>query len=243
MIKSYQMKKAFLYSSFAMFFCVIFSFASFKIVKTDEFTFSKREKDGFKALLQQFPKGELPFAVTKEELSADLMKRTLKNQKVETDKKPVLLTRESYDFLPLLAESRFSRMPVHGEPIQYFETPENFAVIYNLNRGYSKARKNYCITVFDKKGNHVSSYYMAQLTQNERFMAASVDKNLNLTIDDYAVEWAEEFTDFGLENNKITGLKLKQTYVIDLKKKQDKKNIGHLPPSVPAQEKVKNSTI
>jgi hypothetical protein len=182
----------------------------------------------FAAFLKLFPKGQLPYAITQEDLKKDLSKLT-KGESNNYDKKAVKIDYKQHKFLPLLAESRFSRIPISAESVISFETEKHIAVIYNIGRGYSN--KNYAITVFNKKGEHISSYYMAA-TRTSSMQTASITPDLTMTTNKYDIKWQNDVADKGLKGNSISNLVLTQTDTVDLTQKSKVHEIEEKTPSV-----------
>jgi DNA-binding helix-hairpin-helix protein with protein kinase domain len=164
----------------------------------------------FQDFLAQFPKAELPYAFKAEDLQA-----TLENgatAKARNNR----LGWEYYQFLPELERSaQYSNMPVYPEPVAVFETENNYAVLYNIARGVSKTNKTFSVTVFDKNGLHIATNFVAGV-KLENLSTASINEQLQATVNAYKVEWALNVKENGREGNKITGLTLKNTAAIDL---------------------------
>jgi hypothetical protein len=187
----------------------------------------------FSAFLKLFPKGQLPYTITQEDLKKELSKLT-KGESKSYDKKTVKIDYRQHKFLPLIAESRFSRIPISAEPIISFETEKHIAVIYNIGRGYSN--KNYAITVFNKKGEHISSYYMAS-ARTSSMQTASIKPDLTMTVNKYDIKWQNEVAEKGLKGNTITNLVLTQTDTVDLTQKSNVHEIEKTTPSVKTLQK------
>ncbi len=200
----------------------------------------KNEAGGeeFAAFLKLFPKGQLPYAITQEDLKKDLLKLTEGESKSYDKKAPkVKIDYRQHKFLPLIAESRFSRIPISAEPVISFETEKHIAVVYNIGRGYSN--KNYAITVFNKKGEHISSYYMAS-ARTSSMQTASITPDLTMTTNKYDIKWQNEVAEKGLKGNSISNLVLTQTDTVDLTQKSKVHEIEVKPPSVkPLQKEEK----
>lgn len=153
----------------------------------------------FQDFLAQFPKATLPYTFTAEELQAQMEKRA-------SAPKAKRLAWEYYQFLPTLEESaRFSRMPVHPEPIAAFETKEHFAVLYNTGRGFTKNFKSYHIAVYDKQGNHIATHFVAGVNPTT-LTAATIDETLHAKVQAYQVNWAKDYQENGAEGNSIQSL-------------------------------------
>ena len=181
--------------------------------------------------MKAFPKGELPYAITKEAL-----KEKAENAALPYDKRPKTepvqrLEWKLTELLPLAADARFSRMPTFTEPIKHIQTAENHILVYAKVRGFSDDWKNYCMSVFDLKGNHIHSEPIANAGHKE-FITATVDKNLMLTRTVYSVTWEDAFD----ADEKIVAMTQKSSEVIDMKvapqinnKKEGKKIGGKIP--------------
>ena len=187
----------------------------------------------FAAFLKLFPKGQLPYAITQEDLKKDLLKLS-KGESNNYDKKAVKIDYRQQKFLPLIAESRFSRIPISAEPVISFETEKHIAVIYNMGRGYSN--KNYAVTVFNKKGEHISSYYMAS-ARTSYMQTASITPDLAMTTNKYDIKWQNDVAEKGLKGNTISNLILTQTDTVDLTQKSNVHEIEVKPPSVKTLQK------
>lgn len=153
----------------------------------------------FQDFLAQFPKASLPYAFSAEDLQSQMQNRA-------TAPKAKRLAWEYYQFLPMLEESaRYSRMPVYPEPVAAFETNDNYAVLYNTGRGFTKNYKSYHIAVFDKQGKHLATHFVAGVNTTT-LTAASIDETLHAKIQAYQLNWAKDVQENGTEGNSINGL-------------------------------------
>lgn len=153
----------------------------------------------FQDFLAQFPKAELPYTFSADDLQAQMEKRA-------TAPKAKRLAWEYYQFLPMLEESaRFSRMPVYPEPVVSFETKEYYAVLYNTGRGFTKNFKSYHIAVYDKQGNHIATHFVAGVNVNA-LTAATIDETLHAKVQAFQINWAKEIQDNNTEGNTIIDL-------------------------------------
>jgi hypothetical protein len=173
----------------------------------------------FAKLLELFPKGTLPFDITKTTLRdyADAMAHT-DFQKVE---KKVLPRAFRIYFPNLNNESKFSRMPPPlAEPFLAFEAKGKHVLIYFTNR----FGKDYHIATFTEKGKLISERAFADVDL-DNLTTASLDENLNLTREQYEIIWDKPMDDNGYKNSKITELKLTKKTVESLVKKGSEKEI------------------
>ena len=153
----------------------------------------------FQDFLAQFPKAGLPYTFSADDLQAQMEKRA-------TAPKAKRLAWEYYQFLPMLEESaRYSRMPVYPEPVAAFETRENYAVLYNTGRGFTKNFKSYHIAVFDKQGNHLATHFVAGVNITT-LTASTIDETLHAKVQAYQVNWAKDVQENGTEGNAIISL-------------------------------------
>lgn len=162
----------------------------------------------FQDFLAQFPAASLPYNFSTEELQSQLQNRTAAKAK--------RLGWEFYQFLPELERSaQFSSMPVCPEPIAKFETEDNIAVLYNIARGLSRGTKTYSITIFDKKGNYVGTHFVAGVNPTS-LTVATIAENLNADVKEYKVNWANDFSTFGPQDNKVLNIELVESQLLDL---------------------------
>ena len=156
----------------------------------------------FEGFLQQFPKASLPFSLGEQDLRSQLETRAA-NLPVA---KATRLGWEYYGFLPSLEENaRESRMPVYPEPVAMLETADNYTMIYNTGRSFARQYKTYNIAVFDKKGNFVATRCIAGVNPTA-LAAATIDENLEITIKEYSINWAKDYSTNGIEGNSIQEL-------------------------------------
>lgn len=155
-------------------------------------------KPTFQDFLAQFPKAELPYTFSAENLQAQLEARANNNV--------ARLDWDYYEFLPELERSAaFSSMPVHPEPVAAFETENYSAVVYNLARGLARGKKTYSITVFTNVGEYIGTHFIAGINP-ERLTSASIDENLKATVVEYSISWKQNYRDNGPIGNVITGV-------------------------------------
>ena len=226
------MKKLVLFPTLLLTALSVILLSSFYL-KQDKTLKNEAGGEEFAAFLKLFPKGQLPYAITQEDLKKDLSKLT-KGESNSYDKKAVKIDYRQHKFLPLIAESRFSRIPISAEPVISFETEKHIAVIYNMGRGYSN--KNYAVTVFNKKGEHISSYYMAS-ARTSYMQTASITPDLAMTTNKYDIKWQNDVAEKGLKGNTISNLILTQTDTVDLTQKSKVHEIEVKPPSVKTLQK------
>jgi hypothetical protein len=163
----------------------------------------------FKAFLQEFPKGNLPYVIEENNLRHHLEVRPTEQLK--------RLSWEYYEMLPDLEENmRNTSMPVYPEPVVYFETESHYAVVYNTGRKFARQFKTYNIAVFDKAGHYVASRCIAGVNPTA-LAAAIITPDLQVTIREYRVEWNHDYYMNGLENNNIRQLNPVRVRTVDAK--------------------------
>jgi hypothetical protein len=183
---------------------------TFLLVLASLFAINVKAQDTatFQDFLAQFPAASLPYNFSTEELQGQLQNRTAAKAK--------RLGWEFYQFLPELERSaQFSSMPVYPEPVAKFETENNIAVVYNIARGLSRGTKTYSITTFDKEGNYVGTHFLAGVNPNT-LTVATIAENLNADVKEYKVNWANDYSTFGAQDNHVTSLELTETQTLDL---------------------------
>lgn len=162
----------------------------------------------FQEFLAQFPAASLPYNFSTEELQSQLQNRTAAKAK--------RLGWEFYQFLPELERSaQFSSMPVYPEPVAKFETEENIAVLYNIARGLSRGTKTYSISIFDKQGNYIGTHFVAGVNPNA-LTVATIAENLNANVKEYKLNWANDFSTFGAQDNQVLNIELTESTTLDL---------------------------
>lgn len=115
----------------------------------------------FQDFLSQFPKAELPYSISVEDMQAPSAGR---------------LDWDFYAFLPELERSaEFFAMPVYPEPVASIENDQYVAVVYNVARGIRKD-KSYSISVFNKKGDHIATNFIAG-NINNKVTTVTIDAN------------------------------------------------------------------
>lgn len=169
---------------------------------------AQAQTKGFHAFLSQFPKATLPYTFNAEDLQGQLEKGIAP--------KTAALSWEFYDFLPELERSaQYSSMPVRPEPLASFETPQYYAVLYNVARGLTRGTRTYSISVFDKKGNYIGSHFVAGTTPSV-LTVATINEDLTALVQEFKINWANDYRTAGLKNNKVTGLTLVDRITIEL---------------------------
>jgi hypothetical protein len=183
-------------------------------------------KATFAKLLEQFPKGTLPYSLTTSVLRIDV--DTMAYSKYRNREKTVL-PREFRAFFPnLLEEGKFSRMPPPPpEPFLAFEADGKHVLIYLTER----FGKYYTVATFDEKGKFISERPFSNVNLNS-MTAATLDEHLNLTRLEYKILWDKPTDKNGYKNCKITELKLEKTTVEYLIKKDSQKEIKTEKPTV-----------
>lgn len=176
-------------------------------------------KATFAKLLEQFPKGTLPYSLTANILRNDV--DTMAHGQYRNRQKKVL-PRELRVFFPSLeSEGNFSRMPPPPpEPFLAFEAEGKHVLIY-LTERYDK---RYTAATFDENGKLIGEKPFALVKLN-MVMDATLDEQLNLTSRTYKVVWDKESDMEGYKNRKITDLALTSTTVESLIKKNSRKEI------------------
>ena len=162
----------------------------------------------FQDFLAQFPKATLPYTFSAQDLQGQLETRPAA--------KAARLGWDFYQFLPELERSAsFSNMPVCPEPVATFETKEYTAVLYNIARGFNRGRKTYSISVFSKQGEYLGTHFVAGVNP-ETLTVATIDETLNANVNEYKVNWENNYRENGHIGNKVTGLTLVETAVVTL---------------------------
>jgi hypothetical protein len=152
----------------------------------------------FQDFLKQFPVATLPYTFKVEDLQGQIETRPIAKIK--------RLSWEYYQFLPELEHSaQYSSMPVYPEPVASFETNDYYAVVYNIARGLSRGTKTYSISVFNKQGIYIGTHFVAGVNPNT-LTVATIDQQLNASVQSYKVSWALNYRDNGPQGNKVTGL-------------------------------------
>lgn len=162
----------------------------------------------FQDFLAQFPKATLPYTFNAEDLQSQLETRPAV--------KAARLDWAFYQFLPELERSAsFSNKPVCPEPVAAFETKEYTAVLYNIARGFSRGTKTYSITVFSKNGQYLGTHFVAGVNP-ETLTVATIDEAMNASVNEYKVNWENNYRENGHIGNKVTGLTLVETATVEL---------------------------
>ena len=162
----------------------------------------------FQDFLAQFPKASLPYTFNAQDLQGQLETRPAA--------KAAHLGWEYYQFLPELERSAsFSNMPVCPEPVASFETKEYTAVLYNIARGFSRGTKTYSISVFSKTGEYLGTHFVAGVNP-ETMTVATINETLSASVNQYKVNWENNYRDNGHIGNKVTGLTLVETATLEL---------------------------
>lgn len=162
----------------------------------------------FQDFLAQFPKATLPYTFSAQDLQGQLETRPAA--------KAARLGWDFYQFLPELERSAsFSNMPVCPEPVATFETKEYTAVLYNIARGFNRGTKTYSISVFSKQGEYLGTHFVAGVNP-ETLTVATIDETLNANVNEYKVNWENNYRENGHIGNKVTGLTLVETAVVTL---------------------------
>ena len=153
----------------------------------------------FQDFLAQFPKASLPYTFDAEALQSELENRS-------SSPKATRLGWEYYEFLPMLEESaRYNRMPVYPEPLAAFETADNYAVLYNTGRAFTKNFKSYHIAVYDKSGQHLATHFVAGINPGS-LTVATIDQTLQATVQAYQINWSKDYQQNGQEGNSINSM-------------------------------------
>lgn len=162
----------------------------------------------FREFLNQFPTATLPYTFNAQEMQVQL------ESGVAAKSAP--LSWEFYEYLPELERSaQFSSMPVRPEPVASFETKEYYAVLYNIARGLTRGTKTYSISVFDKKGNYIGTHFVAG-SNPSMLTVATIDESLKASVQEFKINWANDYRATGIKGNKVTGLTLLDMTTIEL---------------------------
>lgn len=223
----------------------LFILASLLTAFTVQKVFRNDSDVTFKDFLKQFPKEKLPFEFSEKDLRSQLdlcVAYYNGNAKAGYDHKVNRLDWKYYKFLPGLdLESRFSRMPVTAEPVALLTAGDNIAVVYTSGYGLRIVYRNYLVTVFTKDGQFVSQNNLGGVG-TEKANTFSFDRDLNVTVKSWDINWESDYSNSGIGNNKVTGLTQTDVKVIDLKTPTPKPEyhykkelIAPLPPDEPAK--------
>jgi hypothetical protein len=179
----------------------------------------------FALLLEQFPKGELPYNLTANVLRGRVETMAYLGYSHLRKEDRRVLPREFRKYFPNLDYgSRFSRMPPPvGEPTLAFEAKDKHVLIYFTMHG-SYGTKNYYVATFSKKGKFIDERPFADVSL-DRMTAATLDENLGLTRTSYSVLWDKQPDKDGYKNCKITELKQLKMTVESLLKEDNQKEI------------------
>lgn len=197
----------------------LFILASLLTAFTVRKVFNASTEVSFQDFLKQFPREKLPFGSNEKDLRADLDSYAAF---ANGDEKAAYRTNfkkldwKYYKFLPGLdEESRFSRMPATTEPVAMFSSGDHVGVLYTVGYGRRMIYRNYSVTVFTKDGQFVSHNKLGSLG-TETAITYSVDRNLNLTLKNWTINWEKDYSVTGVNGNKVTGLTQSDEKVIDL---------------------------
>lgn len=202
----------------------------------------------FQDFLKKFPKKSLPF----ESNSAALLNQLKKAANREEDEENFggrknALNSEFAKWLPRHNERiLMSRMPQYIEPVMAFSNEKYHAVVYAVTRGFSRMYRSEYIATFDKNGGYRGTYDFVQI-EPEEIRAVSLDANLMAKVKIYKVNWKDDPSDKGYQENSITGLsfqsegsedftRLRDDDQPSLKQKNRKKVVKPIEPSA---ERVK----
>jgi len=167
----------------------------------------------FKTFLKQFKPATLPYSISAKSLQqhlADAM--TEKGSK--RDKKIGRL-QDPEGFIPFNRMEMMSRVPTYREPEVQLATADHHLVIYTVSRGFSRPYKSYVAVVFDKQGNALSSHHLAE-TSYDYLTAATIDANLQATVQTYRINWKKEDEENPDAERQIAGLTPETSKTIDL---------------------------
>jgi hypothetical protein len=211
------MKKTTLLPALALFIVAATALTAFSVKKA----ILNDNEVTFKEFLQQFPEQKLPYVLDESSLKARLDQYvtqvnnpSAENYNVQTRR----LDWKFFKFLPdLAAESSFSRLPMQAEPVALLTTGQNYAVLYSTNRSYRSGYATYYLSVFDKKGEQISSNLVGKVMP-EDMTSATISQNLHAELKHWKIEWKKDYETHGLDGNKIKGLSLVQNESIDLNK-------------------------
>lgn len=195
------------------------SLAAFSKLSTPALEAPAGTSEDFKSFLKQFPRTELPYTLSKEDLQAQLT-QSLKVEQGEPDDRylarPHTMLEDPNQFIPRDRSEMMSRVPIYLSPEAQLATADNYAVIYTATQGFSRAFKSYHVVVFDKKGRFISKNFIAGIG-TQGITAGSIDKNLHARVGTYIVNWENDIYETGIEGNKITSLDLDSQDDINLK--------------------------
>ncbi len=169
--------------------------------------------DPFKALLKQFKPATLPYTLSAKNLQAQMSNAL--TEKGSKNPKKVGRLQDPEGLIPFDRMEMMSRVPTYREPEAQFATAENYVVIYTVSRGFSRPYKSYVAVVFDKQGTALSSHRIAE-TSYDYLTAATIDVNLQATVQTYRINWKKEDPENPDADRAIAGLSPETSKIIDL---------------------------
>lgn len=168
------------------------------------------DKPGFEDLLNEFPKGTLPYA-----LSADALKQEFVQERgVERSKAQKIIPKKLiryHSLLPNMTRFNFSRTPNMPEAVMALESKTHYVLIYTKGRHFAE----YQAAIYDKKGHLFHNIEVAHANQDE-IKSFSLDENLNATFTTYELKWKKDVETAGYAGNKIKSMTLQKTNVVDM---------------------------
>lgn len=238
------MKKTILYGLPALFAVVLL--AAFSRLTGSSVKPQPVQNEAFLKFLKQFKPEHLPYAITKASLLQYL--KTLQPEAGgETEANPQQKAEQEWvrledpdHFIPFDRMAMISRAPVFYAPLTKMETPEYVAVVYTVTIGFSKVFKDYEIAVFDKQGQFVSKNHLAHLSA-QALTACTVNVKLVARTQQYAVVWARNLDEFGMEGNRVAGLTQESAEEIDLTLPTEGSKLPRIkkqPESLPSTESI-----
>jgi hypothetical protein len=169
--------------------------------------------DAFKEFLAQFKPATLPYSISAKKLQ-DQMASALKETNSKRSKKIGRL-QDPEGFIPFDHMSMISRVPTYREPEVQLATADHHVVVYSISRGFSRPYKTYMAVVFDKKGTALAGHRIAEIS-HDFLTAATIDANLQATVQTYRINWKEEALENPDTGSPIAGLTPETSKVLDL---------------------------
>ena len=190
--------------------------AAFTLMPGGKAAVESKSPDDFEKFLEQFPKAELPYAITKADMQAQLEAGIRKD---DDSKSAHSKSRKYLDdpnrFIPTPRMEYLSRSPIYKEPVLQLATADHHAVIYAVTQGFSVSFKTYNVAVFDKSGKYLATHSVAG-SSIDHLTTGTINEQLQAVIETYTVNWEHDVYESDLADNTITGLTLEQAKTVDL---------------------------
>ncbi len=187
-MKNYIKKISFL-AIFALAFWGILT--AFQVRTHTEMPSEAAKEKNFERFLSELPKGELPFA-----LSVNQLQKHLEAYRGEQDKRkksPLQMVRLSYgysDFLPNMDGGKFSRVPPSASGLMTVPVDDKHLVVYASGRIHAGYQIFYSI-LYDKKGNVLKEEKLAEI-DNNFLMEGAISEDLQIKTITHKIVWSDE---------------------------------------------------